>query len=103
MFRHPFAYDTLLPGSPQRTPRTRLVSQDHSLDPVAAVELRHEASDVALHRGLANEELTSDLRIGDAPGHRGEDLPLGQRVQRLPPGFGIRANSSITRPVIRGG
>ena len=42
-----------------------LIGQDHGLDPVAEPELGQQVPDVRLHRGFADEQVGSYLRVGE--------------------------------------
>lgn len=59
-----------------------LVGQDHRLHPVTYPELGEHASDVRLHRRLRDDELSSDLGVGEAAGHQPEHLRLALREFR---------------------
>src|SRR4051812_10459842 len=53
-----------------------LVGVDDGLHPVAQVELRERAGEMALHRRLAEIELAGDLRVGHPARDKKEDVPL---------------------------
>ncbi len=62
------------------------VSEDDDLHAVADTELREDASDVTLHRGLTEVELFRKLAIREAARDESNDaeLALGQALQQPP-------------------
>src|SRR5262249_8343880 len=66
-----------------RSDQAVLVGEDDDLYPVAQRQLAQDRADVGLHRRLAGEDGTGDLRVGQPPGHRGEHLALlvGEREE----------------------
>src|SRR5688572_18992082 len=53
-----------------------LVGEDHRLDAAAHAELQQQVAHVALHRGLAQEELGRELTVRSSSGEADEDLAL---------------------------
>ena len=52
------------------------IGEHHRLDPVPDSELGEDPCDVCLDRGLGEEELVGDLRVGQSLGHRPEHVEL---------------------------
>src|SRR3954452_16699383 len=64
---------------------TALVGEHERLRPVAQVQLLQQPGHVRLDRGVADEQLAPDLRVGVALGDQPEDVQLAgrQRLDRL--------------------
>src|SRR5438445_10397655 len=58
---------------------SRLVREDDCLDAVAEVELLEDVSDVCLHRGVADVELSADLGVREAAGDQAKHVALALR------------------------
>lgn len=56
--------------------QSRLVGEDHRLDPAASTDLGEDVADVGLHGGGGDGEPVGDLGVGVAGGDGGEDVPL---------------------------
>ena len=79
--------------------QTRLVGDDDGLHAVADVELGQDAGDVRLHRGLLEEELCADLRVGQALGRFANGRPRPCE----PGGEGVVRGSRTARGGYAGG